>query len=266
MSRLILEDQSKLPLRTTEAERVVPDDLLVLSRKGTRERLFYRVDRVERRRQQIVLHLANTSGYKDPVKEIAVLPHAVVAVADLAGRKHVFEDAGLGRAPFRAIGSVEISRALPDGGSQPAGTCDFCGAGIRYALQVRSADGREFVVGLDCAGKVGDAGMRRVALEAEARFAADRRHAKAQEKIGPARRLLEDPRVRAVLAARPHPSPYHAAQGLTLEDYVDHVLRVAGDRGGLEAAHIITKAAKEAGVDAPRRNPSTRRKAAARRR
>jgi hypothetical protein len=74
---------------------------------------------------------------------------------------HVFERHGLGRAPFRCVGMFEKRFDLGDGTSKPGGTCDYCGNGILYVYQVRSADRRTFGVGCDCVERTGDAGLIR---------------------------------------------------------------------------------------------------------
>ncbi len=66
---------------------------------------------------------------------------------------HPFEAANLGVGPFRCIGMV--TKRLASG--QPAGTCQYCGNGILYCYRIRSADGREFVVGSDCVLRTGSA-------------------------------------------------------------------------------------------------------------
>lgn len=66
---------------------------------------------------------------------------------------HTFEQAGLGKAPFRFVGMFEKRGPIPcpDGTmigapGQPMGTCDFCGNGIAQCCQIESADGKIFVV------------------------------------------------------------------------------------------------------------------------
>jgi hypothetical protein len=73
---------------------------------------------------------------------------------------HKFEEAGLGKAPFRITGYYrDVGPHYHNDGSmvgspgQPMGTCDFCGQGIATCVQVRSADGKNFIVGCDCAEK-----------------------------------------------------------------------------------------------------------------
>jgi hypothetical protein len=72
---------------------------------------------------------------------------------------HVFERAGLGRAPFRCIGVSEQFITHPDGTTQASGSCAYCGTGIRYVCAIRSADGRTFKVGTDCVAKTDDNGL-----------------------------------------------------------------------------------------------------------
>lgn len=97
---------------------------------------------------------------------------------------HVFERAGLGKAPFRFVGYSERKyQACPDAPVQPGASCDYCGTGIMGCYEVRSADGKRFVVGCDCIEKTGDAGLIRAykrspeyrAKQADARKRADER-------------------------------------------------------------------------------------------
>lgn len=79
---------------------------------------------------------------------------------------HPFETAGLGLAPFRFAGMVVQDVAYGEaviGGRESGclvttkrgGSCDYCGTYIVNMYRVRSADGRTFKVGADCAAKVG---------------------------------------------------------------------------------------------------------------
>lgn len=75
---------------------------------------------------------------------------------------HVFERAGLGKAPFECVGMVEKTYCACQGAPvQPGGTCDYCGQAIRYVFAIRSADGKRFGVGCDCVNKTQDAGLIR---------------------------------------------------------------------------------------------------------
>jgi hypothetical protein len=85
---------------------------------------------------------------------------------------HKFEKAGLGLAPFRCVGVVEHFITYPGGRTQAAGTCDYCGTGIRFEYLIKSSDGNKFVVGSDCVEKVGEVGQFR---ETRLKFARERR-------------------------------------------------------------------------------------------
>lgn len=98
----------------------------------------------------------------------------------LATTLHPFEAAGLGLAPFVYCGmSEQVYSPTPDV-QQPAGSCDYCGMGIRYCCHIRSSDGREFIVGCDCVRKTFQASNR--ALSDMERDIAKREKAKRDEK------------------------------------------------------------------------------------
>jgi hypothetical protein len=141
---------------------------------------------------------------------------------------HRFEEAGLGRAPFRFVGietandraAVQTERA--SNGmiytTNYATSCDYCGQGIQNAFQVRSADGKQFKVGCDCIRKTGDAGLIRHVTDEERSKRA---------KATAARNLAKSQREAALVAAfragkceslhgQPHPK---GRQG-TAHDYV----------------------------------------------
>lgn len=75
---------------------------------------------------------------------------------------HPFEKAGLGAAPFKCVGAYEkrgpiksydaksgVTLEIGYAG-QPMGTCDYCGTGIALCFEIKSADGKKFIVGSDC--------------------------------------------------------------------------------------------------------------------
>ena len=66
---------------------------------------------------------------------------------------HPFQKSGLGIAPFRCVGVSENVYSTGGGHSQPGGTCDYCGTGIRWEFHIESSDGKEFDVGCDCVAK-----------------------------------------------------------------------------------------------------------------
>lgn len=74
---------------------------------------------------------------------------------------HLFTRAGLGQAPFRCVGFRENRQVFPDGTSKAGGSCHYCFTGISTECVVESADGKQFVVGINCVEKTGDAGLIR---------------------------------------------------------------------------------------------------------
>lgn len=73
---------------------------------------------------------------------------------------HVFERAGLGKAPFRISGfSESVFQATPDAPRQPGTICDYCGTGIMLVCHITASDGRAFKVGCNCVEKTGDSGL-----------------------------------------------------------------------------------------------------------
>lgn len=78
---------------------------------------------------------------------------------------HPFEKAGLGAAPFKCVAAYEkrgpiksydaksgVTLEIGYAG-QPMGTCDYCGTGIALCFEIKSADGKRFIVGSDCVAK-----------------------------------------------------------------------------------------------------------------
>jgi hypothetical protein len=165
-------------------------------------------------------------------------------------KQHLFEKAGLGRAPFAYVGCEyrvgPIKLASSDGcetwagaPGQPMGACAYCGQGIAECHLVRSADGRTFTVGCDCIRKVDDAGL--VVSVSKAKRKAE--HAKADARTERAAKLLEREDVRSLLAAELDP---RSLGKRTLLESIEWLLEHAGRAGKLRAAKAIEKAAKTA--------------------
>lgn len=101
---------------------------------------------------------------------------------------HAFERAGLGVAPFRCAGmSEKVYVAFPGAPAQPAGTCDYCGNGIRYCCHIKDSSGKEFIVGTDCVMKVNAennvAGATGVKAEMQKKQAARRRELAEEKRV-----------------------------------------------------------------------------------
>lgn len=164
---------------------------------------------------------------------------------------HKFERAQLGSAPFKFIGLEEKFIDHGDGTTQAAGTCHYCGTGIRYCFWIESADGRKFYVGSDCVGHLNDTKLVAVVMSAERRrkndLARDRREAKRRlQAEADARevesRLPEYAAALEALAAFPHPTPYFAAQGKTRADY----FRYFESTPGVPSLYKLNEAVKAA--------------------
>lgn len=159
--------------------------------------------------------------------------------------RHVFEQAGLGAAPYTFL---RVDRgvsycACPGAPVQPGGACDFCGTGIYDHFYFRSADGREFKVGCDCLRKSGDKGFKRVISDNERVKRverAEKKHARDMFRIWTA--WARRDAVAAVLASKPHPKGFTDRQTgapLTLLDWADWMMACAGTSGRLQVASVI---------------------------
>lgn len=160
---------------------------------------------------------------------------------------HPWERVGLGTAPYRyrgcfedrcggpvTVGGIEIQNGTP---GQPAGTCDYCGQGIAICHKIRGADGLEFIVGSDCVARLDGADTRieRAAADAARKVALAASHARDDRTIAAGTAALEDPAVRAALAA--------ATNGQrSMLDYVAWCLgptSLCGRAGKVKAARIV---------------------------
>lgn len=149
---------------------------------------------------------------------------------------HVFEHAGLGRAPFRVVGhTVEKFQAHPGAPVKAGTSCDYCGTAIADTYWIKSADGKKFKVGSDCVFRTGDTRLRRQVNEVKRKA----RHASQDAKIDGVKERLADPVVREALAAKPHPVPYMAKSGKTLLDWADWMMGHAGRSGKVKVGKAI---------------------------
>lgn len=159
-------------------------------------------------------------------------------------RVHKFEVAGLGKAPFRFVGTYESKfQAVPGDPNcpiQPGTSCDYCGTGIMLVCRIRDAQGKEFKVGCDCVAKTGDAGLSRQVDSAVANRRRAMTHKRQDETIAAGKAALSE--VVDVLRAQPHPAAYMAEKGLTLLDSVEWLFEHAGRVGKVKAAKIVLKA------------------------
>lgn len=148
------------------------------------------------------------------------------------GPVHIFEKAGLGKAPFRLVG-VETSADRAALNAHRAangqcyttnlcgGTCDYCGQAIFNVFRIESADGKDFKVGCDCVRKTGDAGLTRVIDDQVRKIERDKRRAAKVRRLEAAKAYCEErlATFAGTLASLPHPNDYRARSGETLLDY-----------------------------------------------
>lgn len=156
---------------------------------------------------------------------------------------HVFEKAGLGRAPFRFVGfTVEKYQANPGDPNcpiQPGTSCDYCGQGIMNVCHIKSADGKRFKVGCDCVHKTGDAGLRKVVDATVRKHERDVRHLREAAKIKLVTDFLADQTNRDALTQQPHPMEWAANQGKTMLDYAVWMLRNSGATGKIKLGKLL---------------------------
>lgn len=162
---------------------------------------------------------------------------------------HPFERAGLGKAPYRVTGSYESKyQAIPGDPNcpiQPGSSCDYCAAGIMLVVKVRSADGRDFKVGCDCAGRVYQE-CAATDLERDARRMRDavnkikreHSHRRDDTRIEAACALFEAHRETfSDMWETPPPAKYARSWA----EYIDWMLEHAGRTGRVKVARIIER-------------------------
>lgn len=164
---------------------------------------------------------------------------------------HVFEKAGLGRAPFRFVGierrvgplrtaNADGTETIVGAPGQPMGACQYCYTGIAECCVIQDADGKTFIVGNVCVGKTGDRGLIDRVKKAINRERRDAKHKREHRRIEAAKKTLaERADVRASFAAEPH----RAIPSKTALDYIDWMFRNAGNAGQIRVARMIEKRA-----------------------
>ena len=85
---------------------------------------------------------------------------------------HVWQEAGMGKAPYRCTGHVDTGSVTT--------TCDYCGAGLRHVFFVQDSLGSSYKVGMDCVGKTYDSRLTTEAKRLKAKADREKRQAKAQ--------------------------------------------------------------------------------------
>jgi hypothetical protein len=171
---------------------------------------------------------------------------------------HKFEEAGLGRAPFRFIGIQDTGAGRNADGlvktghingaecwTKPGGTCDYCGNYIIVFCWVRDADGEKFKVGSDCVEKVGDKGLTNKVKKAVSARRLKQRKERDARRIKEARELLTREDIRGRLTDRPSPNKYRASLGETALQWAEWMLEYAGYTGCISVAKALEKVVEE---------------------
>jgi hypothetical protein len=161
--------------------------------------------------------------------------------AELIG-KHKFEIGGLGKAPFRFVGMSENRISYPDGTSKPGGTCDYCSTGILLEFHIKSADGKESIVGCNCIEKVDDRGLIQ-AYKSSLQYR--QRQAELRVVKGKAAKLeLEELIAKNTdkLSAMPHPMGFtdrKTGVALTMLDQVKWLFEHCGNAGMVSTLRMV---------------------------
>jgi len=156
---------------------------------------------------------------------------------------HVFEKAGLGKAPFRCVGYERITyQACPGAPIQPGGCCDYCGTGIIDAFTIRGSDGAKFKVGCDCVMRTGDAGLIK-AFKSHPEYRAAqkvKRQAKDEAVRAEVTALWADPAIVAKFEA--HMVDLDGANGKYQKSFADYMSRVWDMCGAAGRARFLKQA------------------------
>ena len=141
---------------------------------------------------------------------------------------HVFESAGLGKAPFKFVHmTIETYQACPGAPIQPGGSCDYCGHPIKQMYHIQSSDGKEFKVGCDCVEKTGDKGLKKQIDKKKREVAREKR----REQYICTKEAILKLRSDYDLTKLPHPNHFMADKGLTLDDWLTWMFNHAGNAG-----------------------------------
>jgi len=165
---------------------------------------------------------------------------------------HAFEEAGLGRAPFRFTGAEDTAEGANAEGlvnrggmwTTPGGTCAYCGHAIVVLCHVVDADGKRFHVGSDCIAKVGDKGMIDTVKRTIARRRTKKRNEATRRRIERTKELMTRDEVRKELEALGHPMQWRRDAGDSLLDWCEWMLSHGGMSAGVKVCKIVEKIAR----------------------
>jgi hypothetical protein len=165
-----------------------------------------------------------------------------------ATTQHVFETAGLGRAPFRylgcfvSVGPIKLADGSEVGApGQPMGTCSYCGAGIKNCCRIKSSDGIVSIVGCDCVAKTGDKGLKALVQKQVNVWSKEREQGRVSTLQD---RLVNDQGLRSLLMGMAHPKGFknrETGEELTMLDQVEWMMANSGHAGRMRMVRSIAK-------------------------
>jgi hypothetical protein len=176
------------------------------------------------------------------------------------GTMHVFEQAGLGQAPYKFKGveqlrgpitleqhnGVTVQVGAP---GQPMGCCQYCSTNIAWLFWLESADGKIFYVGSDCIYKSGDVGLKAIIDPILAKHEKELRDSRNKLLLDMFNNFVaEHGKPTPWTLTTPHPNYYRARLGETVGNYNEWVFKHAGT---VKQAAMARKMLTEAGVDIP---------------
>ena len=166
---------------------------------------------------------------------------------------HKFEEAGLGKAPFRIVGFSEEKgpKTISSKGGviiqvgspgQPMGVCDYCGTAIVNCFHIRSTDDRTFIVGSECVYKTDDKGLTITVRREVNRRKREARHESEAKRIAQVENDLKDSTIIARLRAQRSPSRMNE----TALEWAEWMMAHSGNSGRMKVVRLIDKIKKDA--------------------
>lgn len=155
---------------------------------------------------------------------------------------HCFEEAGLGKAPFRFVGCKSYAgngetRIVDQRGgvttsTTPGTSCAFCGTYIVEAYVIESADRKRFNVGCDCVYKTGDFGLVNLVKKAANKLHTEKRHIREAAKI--AQLMAEIEANKEALSALPGMNDWAVKHDKNAYDHALEMASYSGNAGKLK--------------------------------
>jgi len=170
-------------------------------------------------------------------------------------KKHVFETAELGTAPFRCVAIEDTSIGADENGmihigggqmTKPGGSCDYCGNGIVTFCWIVSKDKKRFKVGTTCVNKTGDAGLKKVVakhISAKRKVARVKAVARQEIRIEAAKITLEE--LKGYFSNIESVHDWKAEKGETRYDDLIWMFKNSGHSGRYRVTRFIEKVAAD---------------------